>query len=111
MSSPAARAALVVLVLAASAPLRAATITVNSTDDLPAADDGKCTLREAVDAANGDTASGIMAGECAAGAGIDRIEFSLTLPATIALNLGPLALTDSATIAGPGAASLRIEGQ
>ena len=44
----------------------ARTITVNSTADT-AADDGVCTLREAIAAANTNAASGAMTGECAAG--------------------------------------------
>ncbi len=59
------------------APLSwAATITVNSTAD-NAANDGVCTLREAITAANTDTASGAAAGECAAGAGADDIVFNI----------------------------------
>ena len=54
----------------------AATITVNSTADT-AANDGVCTLREAITAANTDTASGAMAGECAAGSGTDTIAFNI----------------------------------
>ena len=53
------------------------TITVNSTADA-AADDGACTLREAITAANTNTASGAMANECPAGAaGLDIIEFEI----------------------------------
>ncbi len=44
----------------------AAGIVVNSTADV-IADDGECTLREAIIAANTNTASGATAGECAAG--------------------------------------------
>ncbi|MBK8293776.1 MAG: right-handed parallel beta-helix repeat-containing protein [Solirubrobacterales bacterium] len=55
---------------------RANTITVNGvTDDL--ADNGVCNFREAIISANADFASGATAGECAAGAGSDRIEFSI----------------------------------
>src|SRR5512144_1496433 len=58
----------------------AATITVNSTADV-AADDGQCTLREAITAANPpNAASGAMPGECAAGAAspaVDHIEFDV----------------------------------
>lgn len=65
-----------VLVLA-GASARAATITVNSTADT-AANDGVCTLREAIIAANTNTASGAAAGECAAGAaGLDTIAFAI----------------------------------
>ncbi len=49
-----------------------AELTVNSTADL-IADDGQCTLREAITAANTDTASGAMVGECDAGSGDDII--------------------------------------
>lgn len=54
----------------------AATITVTSTADV-AANDGVCTLREAITSANTDAASGAMAGECAAGAGADDIVFNI----------------------------------
>jgi CSLREA domain-containing protein len=54
----------------------AATITVNSTADT-VANDGACTLREAIIAANTDTASGGAAGECAAGSGADTIAFNI----------------------------------
>ena len=53
----------------------AGTITVNNiTDSL--ADDGQCSLREAVIAANNDTATG----SCPAGNGADVIVFDPTLP-------------------------------
>ena len=56
----------------------AATITVNTTADV-VADDGQCSLREAITAANNDAASGSTVGECAVGSGPDAI----TLPAGI----------------------------
>src|SRR4051794_3140538 len=59
---------------------QAATITVNSTADV-AANDGQCTLREAIIAANTNTASGAAAGECVAGQAsptIDVIVFALS---------------------------------
>src|SRR5689334_9821322 len=46
------------------APPIGGSITVNSTADT-VANDGQCTLREAITAANTDTASGAAAGECA----------------------------------------------
>ncbi len=59
------------------ASARAATITVNSTSDT-AANDGVCTLREAIIAANTNTASGALPGECVAGAaGLDTIAFNI----------------------------------
>ena len=50
----------------------AATITVTTTQDT-LANDGQCSLREALSAAATDTASGPAAGECAAGSGPDTI--------------------------------------
>src|SRR6266699_3278138 len=55
------------------------TITVNSTADVAISNDGLCTLREAITAANTNTASGVTAGECAAGgSGSDTITFTIT---------------------------------
>jgi CSLREA domain-containing protein len=69
------------LVLLSSATwLSAATITVNSVADATA-NDGVCTLREAITAANTNTASGAMAGECLAGQAplvVDTIAFNIT---------------------------------
>ena len=65
--------------LFAAASARASTITVNSTADT-AANDGVCTLREAITAANTNTASGAAAGECAAGQAsptVDTIAFNI----------------------------------
>src|SRR3954454_5298916 len=50
----------------------AAPIAVTSTADV-LANDGQCTLREAVIAANTDKASGALAGECPAGSGADTV--------------------------------------
>src|SRR5262249_26459646 len=59
------------------AAVSGATITVNGTADV-AADDGQCTLREAIIAANNNAASGVTLGECSAGtAGFDTIQFSI----------------------------------
>jgi CSLREA domain-containing protein len=57
----------------------AATITVDSATNA-VADDGVCTLREAITAANSDTASGATPGECPAGSGADTIELALASP-------------------------------
>jgi len=57
----------------------AATITVNSSLDTTA-NDGVCTLREAINSANNNVASGGMANECAAGQAfptIDAIHFAI----------------------------------
>ncbi|HEY6895516.1 MAG TPA: CSLREA domain-containing protein, partial [Rhodanobacteraceae bacterium] len=50
----------------AAAPAAGTTITVNSSGDA-AADDGECTLREAITAASTNLPSGATGGECAAG--------------------------------------------
>jgi len=75
-----------------TAGLRAATITVNSVADV-IANDGQCTFREALIAANSNTASGGAAGECAGGdAGLDTIAFNIpgSSPHTITLPTGNL---------------------
>src|SRR5258706_11118120 len=61
------------------ASAHASTITVNSIADT-AANDGQCTLREAITAANTNTASGGASGECAAGEAspaVDTIAFAI----------------------------------
>src|SRR5262245_50567294 len=61
------------------ASAHASTITVDSTADT-AANDGQCTLREAITAANTNTASGATAGECAAGEAsptVDTVAFAI----------------------------------
>src|SRR3712207_6752188 len=63
-----------------AAPARAlarAAITVNSTADA-VANDGQCTLREALAAAANDAPSGAAPGECAAGGSDDTINVSVT---------------------------------
>ncbi len=86
-----------------SAAAQAATITVDS-----ASDDGTgCTLREAVQSANSNTAFG----GCTAGdAAPDTINFNLPLPATITLGGNDLGITDDLIINGPGASQLTISG-
>jgi len=54
------------------------TITVNSTLDVADGGGGFCTLREAIVAANTDTASGVTGGECGAGSSSDSDTISLT---------------------------------
>ncbi len=53
------------------------TIIVNDMSNI-VADDGRCTLIEAIRAANTDTSSGVMTGECLAGTGADTIQLSAT---------------------------------
>ncbi|HEY1449323.1 MAG TPA: CSLREA domain-containing protein [Solirubrobacteraceae bacterium] len=94
----------------------AAMITVNTTEDA-VANDGHCSLREAITAANSDQASGVTAGECAKGEGPDTI----VLPAGIykltrfgaredANSTGDLDLTSAVTIQGAGSANTKING-
>lgn len=64
-------------VLFFSSSVSAANLTVNSTADTTA-NDGVCTLREAITSANSDTASGATGGECIAGNGNDTINFNIT---------------------------------
>ena len=73
------RAAALVLMLASFVPAQASTITVNTIIDATG-NDGTCTLREAITAANGNTPSGGAAGECAAGQAmptVDTIAFAI----------------------------------
>ncbi|HEX5038384.1 MAG TPA: choice-of-anchor Q domain-containing protein [bacterium] len=97
-----------------------ATIVVNSTSDV-IANDGVCTLREAVIAANTDAVSGAAGGECAAGDSVnDAINFTgLICPCTITLAIagsgenasatGDLDVTASVAITGPGAGQLTVD--
>ena len=94
--------ALALLLLPVSAA--AAPITVNSIVDT-AANDGNCTLREAIGSANTNTASGAMAGECAAGGAGDVIGFSADpfngqVADTIAVGSALPAITTDTDIAG-----------
>ncbi len=90
-------------------PARASTtITVNSTSDVRA-DDGSCTLREAIIAANTDTPSGVAIGECPAGSGADTINlpagtYTITIPGVYEDNslTGDFDITQTVTIVGAG---------
>jgi CSLREA domain-containing protein len=91
-------------------PVRAATITVNSTADNTTAQDAQCTLREAIANVNaGDDTSG---GDCIAGTGSgDTIVFNLTLPATITLTTNTeLEIDTGVTINGPTTGVLAVDG-
>lgn len=79
-----------------SAQASAATITVNNADDTTA-DDGICTFREAIATANTDTASGANGGECAAGSGVDTINFVITAGGTTFTNQSQTGYTISLT--------------
>jgi CSLREA domain-containing protein len=89
--------------LLAPASARANTITVNNSTIDVTANDGQCTLREAIIAANTNTASGALAGECAAGAaGLDTIAFAIPGAGvkTIARTSALPAITEAAIIDG-----------
>jgi CSLREA domain-containing protein len=66
------RGLLVVVCVGLAVPAAATNINVTSTGDT-SADDGVCTLREAIGAANDDMPSGVMMGECPAGGAVDSI--------------------------------------
>jgi CSLREA domain-containing protein len=88
-------------------PLQATTtIVVNGTDDM-VAEDGQCTLHEAITAANTDTASGAIGGECVAGSGDDTIDLT-GISGTIHL-ISPLPdIISNIIFNGPGASSLTV---
>ena len=71
-------------------PAGAATITVNTTGDI-IGDDGVCSLREAVIAANTNLASGATPGECAAGEAVATAVDRIDIPAgTYTLTISPV---------------------
>jgi CSLREA domain-containing protein len=115
-SELAAGAAIAIGAAAFAGSAGAATIMVNSTADV-VADDGACTLREAIRSANQDAASGITPGECAAGSGLDDVDLT-TVSGTILLKpldpstsaYGGLYVETSMNITGPGAGTLSISG-
>jgi uncharacterized repeat protein (TIGR01451 family)/CSLREA domain-containing protein len=85
---------------------RAASITVNSVADV-VANDGQCTLCEAIIAANTDTASGGAAGECVAGSGDDTLDLT-GISGFIHLG-GPLPeITSNVVVVGPGRMNLIV---
>lgn len=89
--------ALIAAALLLTSPLSAATITVNSNLDGTPAADASCTLREAIIAANTDTAFN----GCAAGSGADTIAFAIGSGAQGITLLEPLPdITETVTIDG-----------
>lgn len=87
---------LLLALLLGSFPVHAAgTITVNSVTD-QIADDGQCSLREAVIAANTDTATG----GCPAGSGADTIVFDPSLPSPAAFTLTLTGANEDASASG-----------
>lgn len=83
------------------------TITVNSIANVTNGTDGLCTLREAIEAANANAASGPAAGECAAGSSnSDTITF--TVVGTISLTSALPSIASDMSINGPGASQLTV---
>jgi len=84
----------------------AATITVNSAADVAVSNDDLCTLREAINSANTNIASGGVAGECAAGQSpptLDTIAFSVSgtiSPASPMPQITQIVKIDGYTVAG-----------
>lgn len=96
----------IVLLFWQAPPAHAAAITVNTTLDT-IANDGKCSLREAIINANNDDQSGST--ECTSGAaGLDTITITATGIITLASKLPTI--TSTITIVGPGAGVLTISG-
>ena len=98
---------LLLLALTGVRPAYAAGITVDTTADV-LADDGFCSLREAIANANTDSALFTSTGECLAGAGEDTI----TIPAgTYTLNSGDgqLTITSDINLVGNDADSTIIQ--
>lgn len=77
-----------------------AQIVVTSTADV-AANDGQCTLREAIVASNTDLPSGTMTGECAAGSGEDTVTIDVAPGSTITLTADLPTVTQTWTLEGP----------
>nr|MBA3711323.1 tandem-95 repeat protein [Pyrinomonadaceae bacterium] len=110
MSFVACAALVLGIVLSASASVQAATLTVNSVVDITA-NDGRCTLREAITAANTDTSSGGVAGECVAGSGTDTIIFSIIgTITTITLTNEMPDLTSNLTISNTQVGGVTVSG-
>jgi CSLREA domain-containing protein len=91
-------------------PAYAAGVVVNTNSDTVNANDGLCSLREAITAANTNTASGPAAGECSAGSGADTITFAGNYTITLAPASGQLPnVTSPITVNGNGAAKTIVQ--
>lgn len=97
----------VILFSLTARPARAASLIVSTAADT-VADDGECSLREAIIAANTDTASGTTTGECVAGSGTDDIDLT-SAPSPITLGSQLPAVTSEIDITGDGAANTIIQ--
>jgi CSLREA domain-containing protein len=106
LAKPEARLFIPLILLLAAPASRAVTLTVDTASDADAAD-GFCSFREAILAANSDSARN----ECPAGSGADRIVFALAFPTSVDLTADLPAITATVAIRGPGADQLAIDGQ
>ena len=109
-------AAAILGLMAGPAMAQAASISVNTEAD-SVANDGSCSLREAITAANANVASGAAAGECAAGTGTDAIsvpggDFGLSRAGANenANATGDLDVTSDLSITGAGVDATSIGG-
>ena len=106
-----AAAPLLAILLGGAAGAHGAQITVTMKDDV-VADDGRCSLREAIDAANTDSPSGGKPGECVAGERVPVVDVILLRRGTYRLKRGgpgddlnvggDLDVTESVIIEGKG---------
>jgi hypothetical protein len=104
---------LVLTTLSVSLNSEAATIIINN-NSVVTADDGFCTLPEAMVAANDNLPSGGMSGECVAGdIGLDEIIFNLPTGQTDIKTGNILIPTvlEPLSIIGPGAEQLAIDAE
>ncbi len=83
------------------------TIRVDITTDTVLANDGHCSLREAIIAANSNMASGGAAGECPAGSGNDTVVLDSD---TYNMTLGALGIGSNIAIQGAGSDATIIDG-
>jgi len=93
------------LAAAPAAVLAGSTIVVTTSVN-EAADDGVCSLREAITAANTDTASGATSGECLAGDGTDAIRFEIAGAIVLTSGNELPAITEAVTIDGNDAVQI-----
>jgi len=102
---------LLTILLTGTDPARGAEIAVTMKEDV-VANDGRCSLREAIDAANTDSRSGSKAGECIAGQRVPVVDVILLRRGTYRLKRGAagddlnvggdLDVTESVIIQGKG---------
>ncbi len=84
------------------------TIVVSASADTTS-NNGTCTLREAIAAANGNSASGSSAGECAAGTGVSSDSITFHNVSTVNLTSALPDITSDMVISGPGTAALTVQ--